>query len=194
MKINTRRAIFEFLSIVIAVILAMTLTEARQNYLNKKEAKVSYGNILEEIVDNRESLLNDSTHINADLRSIDLYVDKIDAGETDELSLGFTLLILNTAALEVAKINESMAFLPNSTNMRLSAVYKTQAFYEEKAKETFNVMADMNSVRSDMASEIFIAKLREYQFQLRLVSSAIRTYLEETESFALELDSLNSLK
>ena len=193
MKIDTRRAIFEFLSIVIAVILAMTLTEARQNYLNKKEAEISYKNILEEIVSNREGLLRDSTNINADLRGIDSYIENIDAEEPDELSLGFTLSFLNAAALEVAKINESMGFLPNETNMQLSAVYKTQAFYEEKAKETFNVMADLNSVRSDMTSDVFISKLREYQFQLRLVSSAIHTYLEETESFAQELDSLNSL-
>lgn len=194
MKIDSRRAIFEFLSIVIAVILAMTLTEARQNYLNKEEAELSYEIILEEIVENRKVLLSDSADINADLRSIEDYIDKIESGEKGELSLGFTLSFLNAAALEVAKINESMAYLSYSTNMQLSGVYKTQAFYEEKAKETFNVMADLNSVRSDMTSEVFISKLREYQFQLRLVSHSIQTYLEETEVFSQEFDSLNALK
>lgn len=195
MKIDSRRAIFEFLSIVIAVVLAMALTEARQNYLNRKEAQNSYESILEEIAENRGDLISDSTTIGQDVRYLDVYLGKIDSGESPgEFSLGFTLSFLKSSALEVAKINESMAFLPNETNMRISGVYQTQEFYAEKAKEIFNVMASMNSVNADMQSKEFVAKLKEYHFQLRILRSTIQTYLEETESFSNELDSLNALK
>ena len=173
----------------------MTLTGARQNYLNKEEAKRSYHNILEEIVENRSILMADSANIANDIRYVDEYIDKNDADEaSDDFSLGFTLSFLQSSALEVAKINESMSFLPNETNMRLSGIYQTQEFYEEKAKEIFNVMARMNSVNADMTSTAFIANLKEYHFQLRILNSTIESYLEETESLSQELDSLNALK
>lgn len=192
-KSNSQRAIFEFFSMLIAVVLAMGLTEWRQNHLNRKEAQESYLNILLEIQDNRGDLLNDSTAIGEDLRYIKDFLERFYSDEKpDDFSLGFQLSFLNTSALEVAKINESMAYLPNNVNISISEVYHTQAFYEEKAKEVFNVMAKMNSISADVKSEDFLAKLKEYRFQLRLVRGAIHSYLEITEEFMTELDSLNA--
>lgn len=66
-KVDFRRASFEFLSIVVAVVLAMALTEWRQDALNNRLAEKSLENIIAEIKDNREDLLLDSAKITKDL-------------------------------------------------------------------------------------------------------------------------------
>lgn len=190
---KVRKAALEFFSMLIAVGLAMVLTEWRQNQLNRKEAKESYQNILLEIEENYGDLVNDSTNIGKDLRYIADFIKAHDNGKKHgEFTMSFQLSFLNTSALEVAKINQSMAYLPNERNIRISEVYQTQAFYEEKAKEVFNVMAQLSGYDVNTDPRAFIAKLREYRFQLSLVKGAIHSYLEESEAFIKELEALNS--
>jgi hypothetical protein len=65
-----QRLLFEFLSIVVAVVLAMGLTEWRQDDLNKKQAMISFQNILKEMDQNFEDILADSADIAEDLAAI----------------------------------------------------------------------------------------------------------------------------
>ena len=123
MKVNTRRAVFEFLSIVVAVVLAMGLTEARQDYLNKKLAQKSFSNIGEEIRENQEDLRSDSALMAKDrdfmTEWVKAYVNK---EKPPRFSVNFRLSILSTAAYEVAKVNQSLTHLCNVHVLFISKV------------------------------------------------------------------------
>jgi hypothetical protein len=99
-----QRLIFEFLSIVIAVVLAMGLTEWRQKILNERQAEVSFNNILGEIDKNFNELLIESANISEDLKSLNnwLKTDR-EFRDTLDFSINFNLSFLNSSAWEVAK-------------------------------------------------------------------------------------------
>ena len=185
-KVDFRRASFEFLSIVVAVVLAMALTEWRQDMLNNKLARKSLENIILEIQDNRNELLVDSTKIRRDLEFMDRWINDFEKkGEKNEFSLNFDYSFLNRAALDVAINNQSMTYIDFDINMVLAEIYNTQEFYSKKALDVFDAMGELTTSTHKMESEEFLAKVKGFRFQLGLVMGSIRAYLVETESFLL---------
>lgn len=181
MKFNTRRAIFEFLSIVVAVILAMSLTEMRQNYLNKKLAETAFSNIVEEIRENRDGLRDDSARIAKDLAFIQDWIkDVSEDRKPADFSAGFSLSFLNKAAMEVATMNQSLTFISNERNMAISGIYDTQEFYQIHGAKTFEIMGDMSSsiVGSDPKKLLpYVLKLK---FHLGVVFNTVKAYMVES--------------
>lgn len=183
-KVNFRRASFEFLSIVVAVVLAMALTEWRQDVLNKKLAQKSLENIITEIKDNREDLLGDSAKIVRDLAFMDRWIKSFENGKIDEdFSLNFDYSFLKRGALDVAINNQSMTYIDFEINLDLAEIYNTQDFYSQKALDVFDAMASLSSSTDKPESREFLAKVKGFRFQLGLVMGSINAYLEETKSF-----------
>lgn len=183
-KVNFRKAIFEFLSIVVAVVLAMALTEWRQDVLNEKLAKKSLENIITEIKDNREDLLGDSAKIVRDLAFMDRWIKSFENGKIDEdFSLNFDYSFLKRGALDVAINNQSMTYINFEINLDLAEIYNTQDFYSQKALDVFDAMASLSSSTDKPESREFLAKVKGFRFQLGLVMGSINAYLEETKSF-----------
>lgn len=183
-KVNFRKAIFEFLSIVVAVVLAMALTEWRQDVLNEKLAQKSLENIITEIKDNREDLLGDSAKIVRDLAFMDRWIKSFENGKIDEdFSLNFDYSFLKRGALDVAINNQSMTYIDFEINLDLAEIYNTQDFYSQKALDVFDAMASLSSSTDKPESREFLAKVKGFRFQLGLVMGSINAYLEETKSF-----------
>lgn len=184
-KVNFRRASFEFLSIVVAVVLAMALTEWRQDYLNRKLAQQSLNNIIEEVQENRKELLSDSARISTDLASMNKWLsDYFNDLPRANFSNSFSYSFLSKSALEVAKINNSLTYLPNEVNMEIAEIYATQDFYSENAIKLFDIMGSMKRRRSTEESMgEFVDQVEQMRFHLALVMNTIRAYLTETEGF-----------
>ncbi|WP_305981944.1 hypothetical protein [Roseivirga thermotolerans] len=126
-KIDLRKAGFEFFSIVVAVVLAMTLTEWRQDYLNKKLAQQSLLNIIEEVQENRRELMEDSAKISQDMAFIDRWLQAQNNASNEDFGVHFSFSFLSKSALEVAKINNSLTYLPNEVNMQIAEAFADKA-------------------------------------------------------------------
>lgn len=184
MKINTRKAIFEFSSIVIAVVLAMGLTEWRQSYLNHKMADASFDKIVLEVRDNLEELKQDSIRIARDLETMTEWVRQRSLKEEKvPLGVNFSFSFLSNSALEVARINQSLTFLPADKVLAISEVYATQDFYSENAAKIFDIMGDLQGEIDESESREFFGIVQKFRFHMRLVFNTVKAYIEESEDF-----------
>ncbi len=184
MKVNTRKALFEFLSIVIAVVLAMGLTEWRQSYLNHKMADASFDKIVLEVKDNLEELKNDSLKIAKDLETMTEWVRQLSLKEKKvPLSVNFSYSFLSSSALEVARINQSLTFLPTDKVLAIAEIYATQEFYTENAAKIFDIMGDLQGEINQSESPEFLAVVQKFRFHMRLVFNTVRAYIAESQGF-----------
>ncbi|WP_286755267.1 hypothetical protein [Roseivirga sp. UBA838] len=182
-KIDLRKAGFEFFSIVVAVVLAMTLTEWRQDYLNKKLAQQSLLNIIEEVQENRRELMEDSAKISQDIAFIDRWLQAQNNASNEDFGVHFSFSFLSKSALEVAKINNSLTYLPNEVNMQIAEVYAAQNFYSDNAIKLFDIMGAMGRAESKENAEAFADKARQLRFHLGLIHNTIKAYLGESQQF-----------
>lgn len=159
----------------------MSLTEMRQNYLNKKLAETAFSNIVEEIRENRDGLRDDSARIAKDLAFIQDWIkDVSEDRKPADFSAGFSLSFLNKAAMEVATMNQSLTFISNERNMAISGIYDTQEFYQIHGAKTFEIMGDMSSsiVGSDPKKLLpYVLKLK---FHLGVVFNTVKAYMVES--------------
>lgn len=184
MKVNARKATFEFLSIVVAVVLAMALTEWRQEYLNRKLAEQSFRNIVEEIKENYEELKLDSARLARDGISMQEWVRKKHNGEDPELFVvEFSFSILSSAARDVAQINQSLTHLSNEKNMDLAELYALQDFYSNAGREVFDLMGDFQAYLTKTESPEFFETVQKLRFRMSLVLNTVRAYISQCEQF-----------
>lgn len=184
MKVNTRKALFEFSSIVIAVVLAMGLTEWRQSYLNHKMADASFEKIVLEVKDNLEELQQDSVKMAKDLETMAEWVRQRSLKEEKvPLGVNFSYSFLSSSALEVARINQSLTFLPADKVLAIAEIYATQEFYSENAAKIFDIMGDLQGHISESESQEFLAVVQKFRFHMRLVFNTVRAYIAESRDF-----------
>lgn len=184
MKLNAKRAILEFSSIVVAVILAMSLSEMRQNYLNDQLAQISFENIVSEVQKNRNDLKRDSVKTSQDLAFIQEWVKDVSEKKKPEtFTAGFTLSFLNTSAMEVAEINQSLAFLSMEQNMDIAELYATQKFYSDHGAKMFDVMGSLVGQLSHPDAEERLPHILTMRFHLRIIHNTMKAYLSESEVF-----------
>ncbi len=187
MKVNIRKAIFEFASIVIAVVLAMGLTEWRQSYLNRKMAEASFNKIVLEVRENLEQLKQDSLKIANDLETMTEWARQRSLKEKKvPLGVNFSFSFLSNSALEVAGINQSLTFLPSEKVLAIAEIYAAQDFYSESASKIFDIMGDLQGQISQSESQEFFAVVQKFRFHTRLVFNTVKAYIEEAESFLNE--------
>lgn len=185
MKFNAKRAVLEFSSIVVAVILAMSLSEMRQNYLNDRLAEKSFNNIILEVEQNWNELKMDSIRISKDLDFIQQWVkDVSEKNKPATFTAGFSLSFLNRSAMDVAEINQSLAFLSTERNMDIAEVYATQKFYSEHGAKMFDVMGELVGQMSRGKNEReMLPHVLTMRFHLNIIYSTIKAYLQESSEF-----------
>uniref|UniRef100_UPI0040476BB2 hypothetical protein n=1 Tax=Roseivirga sp. TaxID=1964215 RepID=UPI0040476BB2 len=191
MKRGVKQIAFEFFSIVVAVVLAMALSEWRQDFLNRKQADLSFQNIINEVESNFQSIQSNKIGLQ---NSYDRTSAWFKAGkkqrDTIEINLNFDHELLNSTAMELAKLNQSMTYLSNDKVMDISGVYSVQEFYQNNGAVAFHKMTDIylqiNDDKKDKA-----VPLRAYRYEVGLALSALKT-LESTYKAFLEKYSPNS--
>ncbi|OEK07096.1 hypothetical protein [Roseivirga misakiensis] len=184
MKLNAKRAVLEFTSIVVAVILAMSLSELRQNYLNEQLAKKTFKNIVLEVEHNEEQLKRDSAKIAKDLAFIQKWVEDVSEDKKPEtFSAGFSLSFLNSSAMEVAEINQSLAFLSMEQHMDLADIYAAQDFYSEHGTKMFDIMGGFVGQMTEPNPKEVLPHVLTLRFHLRIIYNTINAYLEQSSTF-----------
>lgn len=189
MKVSTRRGLFEFGSIVIAVVLAMGLTEWRQSYLNRNMAEATFEKVVQEVSVNLEELKNDSARVAKDLVVMQDWVQKsVNDEKPDPWRVGFTYSFLSNSALEVAKINQSLSFLSSEKVLDISEVYSTQDFYAEKATKVFDIMAELQALVHRPDSQEFFSVVQRFRFHMNLILNTMKAYIRESQEFLEKYD------
>ena len=183
MKGGIKRAVFEFASIVVAVVLAMGLTEWRQDVLNRQQAERSYQSILEEVRINHDYLKPDSALMAGLVRRIDDWLASDDASRDTISSFEYELNLLNQSAWEVAKLNGSMTYIDNQRLQELSVVHEFQEFYVISGREVFDELTSL--MKMDKESKAYEGGMRAFRLKVGLTYNALLGYLE---SFATILD------
>lgn len=182
MKRGLRRLSFEFFSIVVAVVLAMALTEWRQSYLNKRQAESSFRNILLEVQENMNELKLDSVKVASDIQFMNRWLNAKKEGEkAEDFGVNFSYSFLSTAALEVARINQSLTHLHNEKIMDMAEIYASQQFYTENAAKVFDIMGELVGRAKETDDEKFIDGVRKFRFHLNLVFNTIKAYIQEAD-------------
>ncbi len=182
----------EFFSILIAVVLGMSLTEWRQTFLNHRQAKESFQNIIEEIQDNYEELLGDSVDVKKNVDDLEAWIRvESDRKDTLDLSVNFRLSFMSNSAFDVAKLNQSLTFLDNEKVLELSDVYETQEFYEKAAGDVFDPMIAMIKME-DSNSKRYREELIAFRYKVGLAYSGIVTYLRVARRFLDEYASTSA--
>lgn len=176
MKRGAKKVVFEFLSIVIAVVLAMGLTEWRQDILNHRQAEESYQNIIEEIQNNQNNLLPDSANMVGSIRRIDDWLKtSMDYRDTIE-EMSYELKLLSKSAWEVAKMNQSLTFIDNQRVLNASIVYEFHDLYVTSGRDAFASLRDLQKV--DNTSPEYVGEMKALRVSLALTYNALRGYLE----------------
>ena len=128
--------------------------------------------------------MDDSVKINRDIQFMTEWISDFDNDiQVDDFSLNFSYSFLSSSALEVAKINNSLTFLPNSVNMQIAEMYATQGFYSENALKLFDTMGKLGTTSDNDKLEQFVNTVRELRFQMLLVRNSIKAYLTESAEF-----------
>lgn len=176
MKGGAKKVVFEFLSIVIAVVLAMGLTEWRQDILNHRQAEESYKNIIEEIQNNYNSLLPDSTNMVRSIRSVDDWLRTSEDYRDTIEEMSYELKLLSKSAWEVAKMNQSLTFIENQRVLRASIVYEFHDLYVTSGRDAFAALRDLQRVNTE--SPEYEGEMKAVRASLTLTYNALRGYLE----------------
>lgn len=148
MKSGSRKILFEFFSIVIAVLLALFLTEARQNYLDKKQAKSSFRAIQQEIKDNLELIRLDSVDHLKKLEAVNRWLRTSEEHrDTVKFRLEIVHSLTKATAWEVAKLNQVVHHMPDTLVMAISRVYTMQSFYDRSGHDMYGQMTGIMASR-----------------------------------------------
>ena len=175
MRKGVKRVIFEFLSIVVAVVLAMGLTEWRQEVLNKKQAEKSYKSIVEEVRSNYNNLLPDSTTMADLITKIDNWLEADKEARDTIGSFDYELNLLNKSAWEVAKLNASMTYIDHDRLQGVSLVYEFHEFYGITGREVFDALTELMKI--DRESEAYEGAMRALRLKVGLTYNALVGYL-----------------
>jgi hypothetical protein len=173
MKRGVKQVAFEFFSIVVAVVLAMALSEWRQDFLNRKQADLSFQNIISEVEINIESIQSNKVVLQKSYdRTTAWFKASQNERDTIDVNLNFEHDLLNSTAMEVAKLNQSLTYLPNEKVMDISGVYSIQEFYQSNGAVAFHKMTDIYLQISDEKKDKAVS-LRAYSYELKLALSAL---------------------
>lgn len=173
MKRGLKQIAFEFFSIVVAVVLAMALSEWRQDFLNRKQADLSFQNIISEVEINIESIQSNKIVLQKSYdRTTAWFKASKNERDTMDVNLNFEHDLLNSTAMEVAKLNQSLTYLSNEKVMDISSVYSIQEFYQSNGAVAFHKMTDIYLQISDIKKDKAVS-LTAYSYELKLALSAL---------------------
>lgn len=173
---------FEFASIVVAVLLALFLTEARQNYLDKRKAKNSFEAIQREVADNLELIWLDSVSHLEKLDQVNRWLEA-PAEIRDTIYVHFEIIhsLTKSTAWEVAKLNQVVHHMPDTLVMAISRVYTMQDFYDKNGRDMYGQMTGI--IRDVNDKEKMEGAMVAYGYELVKEATSVSTLKQTYQEF-----------
>ncbi len=129
--------VFEFLSIVFAVLLALGLNSYKQSNDTKKKADVIKESIIKECQTNLEkitSVIEENKEYVAFLDSL----SQLPSDQTSGFNFTYTFELLTASAWNIAQNTDAINILDQQFLLDAADIYEAQEFYMEFSKTVFN--------------------------------------------------------
>ncbi len=134
-KLNTRRLVFEFISVTFAVLFALFVSQWRENYNNDKLAEKAVLNIGIELEKNKEDISLSIPKHKSTLAYIDsLLLVNENSGIPINESVSIELMIMSSSAWKMSEITNAIYYLDFEDVNDLAKVYDLQSYYESIVK------------------------------------------------------------
>lgn len=153
------KIVFEFLSIVFAVLLALGLNSYKQNFDLKKESKVLTEKIL---IECRKNLTKLDTVIyqNQDFR---MYLDSVRTLEkVDGFRFDFSNELLSSSAWQFTQVSRSFQLMDQSFLDDATELYEVQNYYMDISNQMFQNLGDMIMKIDEAGSKNIISTSHYY--------------------------------
>ena len=147
-KINFSKLLFEFVSVSFAVLLALLLSQWREDRNNTDLAQKAMANVREEFVENKETILNFIPNHKSTLVEIDSIL-KLSNKEDVIADVNIDINLINSSAWEMAKITNAVYYLDFEVVNNLAKVYKLQTYYESIVEQFILKSAASHQVETD---------------------------------------------
>ena len=133
------RVLLVVLGVVFAVLIALGVDEAWESRENREMGWEADSRILDEIVANREEVLNSAEQNSALLESVQGHL----GGDPDSVSLDveYSLSLLSSAAWDAAGLTGAIRFMEFDRVSRFSRLYDLQELYQEQQRGMVDVVA-----------------------------------------------------
>ncbi len=169
------QVVFEFTSILFAVLLALGLNSFKSNIDLKNEARVLKKSILKECQEN--SIKIDSMLINN--RDFYNYLDSLVSLPPDDVvgvSFSFDFEILTNAAWTMAQNNNAINQLDQDFLIQMAEIYQSQTFFTDFARSLFTSLGDYAMKQDDVTP--YNAALSLY-YNIHVMNSSLESLQEE---------------
>ncbi len=140
MKKQLWQIVFEFLSIVFAVLLALGLNSYKQNLDLKKESEVLSAKIIQECAKNLEKLDTVITQ-NRDFKT---YLDSLrELSDPDGFSFNFSNDLLSSSAWKFTQVSRSFQLMDQEFLDDATELYEVQNYYMNISNQMFQNLGEM---------------------------------------------------
>ena len=141
------RVLLEVMGVVFAVLIALGLDQAWESRENQEMGREADLRILDEIVANREEVLNSADQNSALLESVQGHLGG--DSESVDLDVEYSLSLLSSAAWDAAGLTGAIRFMEFDRVSRFSRLYDLQELYQERQRGMVDVVAGVVTMSAE---------------------------------------------
>ena len=144
---SIKRLALEAVFLIIAVLFALTVDEAWEDYENSEAANLALSRILLELEGNENLISEANAQHGLELARIQPVMDLLNMQkpipEDFDIDVGFQISIMRNTAWESAQITDVLRHLPYQKVQKLAAVYSLQELYRNQTMQIFNYQGNV---------------------------------------------------
>ena len=168
--------LFEFISIVFAVLLALGLNSYKQNQDLKSESEVLTTKILSEVSKNLQKI----DTVIAENTDFKIYLDSLQKSKTiDGFNLEFSSKLLSKSAWQFTQASKSFHFMESEFLDEVTELYEMQSFYVDISDQMFHNFGVMLLNMDNTKPKTMVATANYYLTNLLSASQDLREVYKE---------------
>ena len=144
---SIKRLALEAVFLVIAVLFALTVDEAWEDYENSEAANLALSRILLELEGNENLISEANAQHGLELARVQPVIDLLNMQkpipEDFDIDVNFQISITRNTAWESAQITDVLRYLPYEKVQKLAAVYSLQELYRNQTMQIFNYQGNV---------------------------------------------------
>lgn len=185
--INFRKIFIEALSIAFAVFLALLARQWGENRNHQKLADKALVNISEELIENKDVMLDLIPYHQKKIRELDsiIVIIKNDSTYQDTLEQ-LKITLISSTAWEMAKITNAIYYMDFEEVNNLAKVYNLQSYYESIVKQyilkSSSEYQDDNSIETLKSKRLFLKSTLPLEESLKSYYNMMLDDIESSHS------------
>ena len=161
---SIKRLALEAIFLVIAVLFALTVDEAWEDYENGEAANLALSRILLEMEGNENLISEANAQHGLELARVQPVIDLLNMQkpipEDFDIDVNFQISITRNTAWESAQITDVLRYLPYEKVQKLAAVYSLQELYRNQTMQIFNYQGNVAVIAASTEVQLRSASQR----------------------------------